>query len=83
VLRPQAAAVAAFALAVCSSCLFGGPAPVIKIGVDLPLSGAEARAAMPALNGIRYYGAYDLAALKEAVHTAKARAVIGARSPAR
>jgi Na+/H+ antiporter NhaA len=30
------------------------------------------------INGIRYYGAYDLAALKEAVHTAKARAVIGA-----
>ncbi len=31
------------------------------------------------INGIRYYGAFDLAALKEAVHTAKARAVIGAR----
>ena len=28
---------------------------MIKIGVDLPLSGAEARAAVPALNGIRYY----------------------------
>ncbi len=39
-----------------SSCVLGGPSsPVIKIGVDLPLSGAEARAAMPALNGIRYY----------------------------
>jgi Na+/H+ antiporter NhaA len=31
------------------------------------------------INGIRYYGAFDLAALKEAVHTAKARAIIGAR----
>jgi Na+/H+ antiporter NhaA len=31
------------------------------------------------INGIRYYGAYDLAALKEAVHTAKARAVLVAR----
>ncbi|HEY6497590.1 MAG TPA: Na+/H+ antiporter NhaA [Trebonia sp.] len=27
-------------------------------------------------NGIRYYGAFDLAALKEAVHTAKSRAVL-------
>ncbi len=54
-LRPLAAVVAAFALTVGSSCLFGGPAPVIKIGVDLPLSGVEARAALPALNGIRYY----------------------------
>ncbi len=54
-LRPQTAVVAAFALAAGSSCLFGGPAPVIKIGVDLPLSGVEARAALPALNGIRYY----------------------------
>jgi Na+/H+ antiporter NhaA len=31
------------------------------------------------INGNRYYGAYDLAALTQAVHTAKARAVIGAR----
>ncbi len=31
------------------------------------------------INGNRYYGAFDLAALKEAVQTAKARAVIGAR----
>ena len=37
------------------SCLFGPQGPVIKIGVDLPLSGAEAGAAVPALNGIRYY----------------------------
>ena len=54
--RPAAALVAAVAMTVGSSCLFGGPpAPVIKIGVDLPLTGAEARAAVPALNGIRYY----------------------------
>ncbi len=31
------------------------------------------------INGIRYYGAYDLAALKEAVRAAKARAVLVAR----
>jgi Na+/H+ antiporter NhaA len=31
------------------------------------------------INGNRYYGAYDLAALKQAIHTAKARALIGAR----
>jgi Na+/H+ antiporter NhaA len=31
------------------------------------------------INGNRYYGAFDLAALEQAVHTAKARAVIGAR----
>ena len=31
------------------------------------------------INGSRYYGAFDLATLKQAVHTAKARAVIGAR----
>jgi Na+/H+ antiporter NhaA len=31
------------------------------------------------INGRRHYGAYDLATLKEAVHTAKGRAYIGAR----
>jgi Na+/H+ antiporter NhaA len=31
------------------------------------------------INGNRYYGAFDLAALSEAVHTAKARAVLGER----
>ena len=31
------------------------------------------------INGNRYYGAYDIGALQEAVRTAKARAVIGAR----
>ena len=45
----------AVSLLIGSSCLVGSQAPVIKIGVDLPLSGAEAHAAQPALNGIRYY----------------------------
>ena len=31
------------------------------------------------INGNRYYGAFDLAALTEAVHTAKGRAVLGAQ----
>src|SRR6185437_14242954 len=31
------------------------------------------------INGNRYYGAFDLAALKEAVHAAKARAILAAR----
>ena len=43
-------------LVIGSSCAIGGPqGPVIRIGVDLPLSGAESHAATPALNGIRYY----------------------------
>ncbi len=41
------------------SACFGGqsnpPPRTIRIGVDLPLSGAEAQAAEPALNGIRFY----------------------------
>jgi branched-chain amino acid transport system substrate-binding protein len=52
---PVAALVAALSLTVAGSCLFGGPSPVIRIGVDLPLSGAEAHSAVPALNGIRYF----------------------------
>jgi branched-chain amino acid transport system substrate-binding protein len=44
---------------VASACV-GGPAAtassnLIRIGVDLPLSGAEARAATPALDGIEFY----------------------------
>jgi protein-disulfide isomerase len=31
------------------------------------------------INGNRYYGAFDLAALEEAVHAAKGRAVLGVR----
>jgi branched-chain amino acid transport system substrate-binding protein len=30
-------------------------APELKIGVDLPITGSEARAALPALNGIRFF----------------------------
>ena len=53
---PSKSLLIALCLLAGSSCLIGGPAaPVIKIGVDLPLSGAEARAARPALNGILYY----------------------------
>ena len=53
---PWAVAGVAAAAITSGSCLLGGPpAPVIRIGVDLPLSGAEARSATPALNGIRYY----------------------------
>jgi len=32
-----------------------GTLKTLRIGVDLPLTGAESRAAIPALNGIRYY----------------------------
>ncbi len=53
---PSKVLVIALSLLVGSSCLVGGPpTPVIKISVDLPLAGVEARAATPALNGIRYY----------------------------
>lgn len=42
-----------------SACLGGSSSstahPIIRIGVDLPLSGAQSRAATPALNGIRFY----------------------------
>jgi len=46
-------------IVVFSACVGGTPAAssssVIRIGIDLPLSGAEARAATPALNGIEFY----------------------------
>ena len=49
----------AVALLMLSACLGGSPSsaghPTIRIGVELPLSGAEARAATPALNGIKFY----------------------------
>jgi branched-chain amino acid transport system substrate-binding protein len=56
-IRPPALAAAiAGLLTACSVPGLGGaPAPVLKIGVDLPLSGAEGRVATPALNGVRYY----------------------------
>ena len=56
VLRACAAVLAALALTACSVPGFGGPpAPVLKIGVDLPLGGAEGRVATPALDGVRFY----------------------------
>jgi branched-chain amino acid transport system substrate-binding protein len=33
----------------------GSKSPTIKIGVDLPLSGAEGQAGTPTLNGVRFY----------------------------
>jgi len=52
------AAVAAGVLAMVAACSSASPqtaAKVLRIGVDLPLTGAEARAAMPAMNGVRFY----------------------------
>src|SRR4029077_3050849 len=41
------------------ACSSGAPAPnpatTIKIGVDLPLTGAEGQAAVPTLNGVLFY----------------------------
>jgi branched-chain amino acid transport system substrate-binding protein len=41
------------------ACTFGGsaapPANTLRIGVDLPLSGPETRAATPALDGVRFF----------------------------
>ena len=56
-MRGLAAAMVGVAVAV-AACSSASPAPsgkVLRIGVDLPLSGPEARAATPALNGIRFY----------------------------
>lgn len=40
----------------CASSTPAAPAaPVLRIGVDLPISGREARAAVPALNGVRFF----------------------------
>lgn len=43
----------------CAGCSLGGsaapPGKVLRIGVDLPLSGPEGRAGATALNGIRYF----------------------------
>lgn len=64
-------AAAAAACVLLSACLGSSSAAsshdIIRIGVDLPLTGPEARAAQPALFGIRFYvhrhpriGAYDV-----------------------
>jgi branched-chain amino acid transport system substrate-binding protein len=48
---------ALLALAACTGTILSGSRSdlVLKIGVDLPLSGVEGRIANPALNGIRFY----------------------------
>ncbi len=38
-----------------TSCGGGPPAKTIRIGVDLPLAGAEGRAGTPTLNGVRFF----------------------------
>jgi len=38
-----------------AACSQGAPPRVIRIGVDLPLTGAEGRAGTPALNGVRFF----------------------------
>jgi branched-chain amino acid transport system substrate-binding protein len=51
-------AICACLFVVAASCTSSSPAPagkVLRIGVDLPLSGRESRAATPALNGIRFF----------------------------
>jgi protein-disulfide isomerase len=52
-----------------------------RIAEDVDSADLAAVAGTPTffINGNRYYGAFDLAALTEAVHAAKGRAVIGAR----
>src|SRR5260370_37795049 len=37
------------------ACRGGTPAKVIRIGVELPLSGAEGRVGQTALNGVRFF----------------------------
>lgn len=55
-LRARATILALLVLTACSFPGVGGsPAAVLRIGVDLPLSGAEGRVATPALNGVRFY----------------------------
>ena len=45
----------AVACAACGSASSAPVTPVLRIGVDLPLTGHEARAALPALYGIRFF----------------------------
>lgn len=53
--RPAAAGICLIWMAACSVGGSGPGRPSIDIGVDLPLSGPEARAATPVLNGIRFF----------------------------
>ena len=47
------------ALLVTSACASSTPVahagPVLRIGVDLPITGSESRAALPAMNGVRFF----------------------------
>ena len=54
-LRIAAAGAVVLASACASSTPTAPAAPTLRIGVDLPISGGEARAAVPALNGIRFF----------------------------
>src|SRR5690242_10589085 len=58
-LRPRLAIAGAVALLLATACATSAPAapapPTLRIGVDLPITGREARAAVPALNGIRFF----------------------------
>lgn len=58
-MRRAAAAATTVCLGLLCACAVSTPTaavtPELKIGVDLPISGSEARAAMPALNGIRFF----------------------------
>ncbi|HSS93224.1 MAG TPA: branched-chain amino acid ABC transporter substrate-binding protein [Candidatus Dormibacteraeota bacterium] len=54
-LRRTPALVAAACIVFASACSSAAPAKVIRIGVELPLSGAEGRAGTPVLNGVRFY----------------------------
>lgn len=49
------AVVSAVVLVSLATCVGGTPAKVIRIGVDLPLSGVEGRAGKPALNGVQFF----------------------------
>jgi branched-chain amino acid transport system substrate-binding protein len=55
VLKPLAASVVLVVLAACAPIGGAGPAPIVRIGVDLPLSGPESDVAVPALDGVRLY----------------------------
>ena len=57
-MRTSVAAAAAALLALTVACSTSSPAPagkVLRIGVDLPLTGPESRAATPALSGVRFF----------------------------
>lgn len=52
-------AISSAALLVAAACASSAPVvhagPVLRIGVDLPITGSESRAALPAANGVRFF----------------------------